>query len=219
LEKKYWEKRYASGGTSGPGSIGADREWKWRVITEFLTVVNHVIDIGCGDLTFWEGRDCRDYTGLDASETIIDKNRLRRPGWSFINALAEKRIAGLNKECVFCFDLLFHIMDVEAFITILENLCLYSTKHIFIHTWMYNPFSRRRQIKLFLINMVKGHMRRSLYSLKTALFTPYTDGNYQYFRQLEKYFYLFEKNGFELLEKRRSPNNFGGMYVFIKGKG
>jgi len=54
----YWERHYSKGGSSGPGSIGNYRSWKWNTILEFENSIDDVIDIGCGDLSFWEGRNC-----------------------------------------------------------------------------------------------------------------------------------------------------------------
>ncbi|MFX0141044.1 MAG: hypothetical protein ACFFDN_45820, partial [Candidatus Hodarchaeota archaeon] len=106
IEEQYWEQRYFSGGTSGPGSIGEEKAWKWSLIDQFVPDLNHVIDVGCGDLSFWEGRDCADYVGIDISKTIIEKNIKKRPKWQFIHTNAEKRIDGLKKEVVFCLDVL-----------------------------------------------------------------------------------------------------------------
>jgi hypothetical protein len=55
MKKEYWENRYASGGTSGCGSIGKLKEWEWKAITEYLPTPDHIIDVGCGDLSFWDG--------------------------------------------------------------------------------------------------------------------------------------------------------------------
>ena len=73
---EYWEQRYSKGDTSGPGSIGKAREWKWSIIDEEIPLIDSVIDLGCGNLAFWEGR-CppKDYVGIDISPTIIRKNR------------------------------------------------------------------------------------------------------------------------------------------------
>jgi 2-polyprenyl-3-methyl-5-hydroxy-6-metoxy-1,4-benzoquinol methylase len=216
MANEYWENRYASEGTSGDGSIGELRAWKWKVITEFLPTLDHVIDIGCGDLSFWDDRNCKDYTGIDVSKTIIERNRKKRPEWSFINSSAEKYMNGLKKEYVFCLDVLFHIMDLETFIAILNNLCSYSTDYIFIHTWIKNPFSRRNQLKGSLYYLRKTNIRGMLTAMKIAVLHPYTDGKYQYFRSLETYMYIFENNGFELLSKKINENN--GFYIFRKVK-
>ena len=76
---EYWNERYASGGTSSTGSIGTSKKWKWRVIDCFIPKIDHVIDVGYGDLSFWEGRDSKYYTGIDVSKTVIEENQKKRP--------------------------------------------------------------------------------------------------------------------------------------------
>jgi len=214
MANEYWENRYASEGTSGDGSIGELRAWKWKVITEFLPTIDHVIDLGCGDLSFWDGRKCKNYIGIDVSKTIIERNRKKRPEWSFINSPAEEYINGLKKECVFCLDVLFHIMNLEAFIAILNNLCFYSTNYIFVHTWVNNPFSKLNQIKRSLHCLRNLNAKGMLTAIKIAILHPYTDGKYQYFRSLETHMHVFKKNDFELICKK--INKKSGLYIFRK---
>ena len=52
-EAAYWEIHYHLGGTSGAGSVDKYRAWKWEAITTYLPKVEHVVDVGCGDLSFW----------------------------------------------------------------------------------------------------------------------------------------------------------------------
>ncbi len=184
-EKRYWDERYARGRPSG----GYSYPWKWGVIEEFLPVVDHVVDVGCGDLLFWEGRDCEDYTGIDTSEIIIARNRAKRPRWRFINAPAEERIRDLKKPVVLCISVLYHIMSEERYIKILENLCHYSSRWILIYTWIENPFGNRYM-------------------------GPLTDGVYQYFRRFEEYLHIFEEKGFSLIAVGRNPDGIGAFYVF-----
>jgi len=212
---EYWEERYASGGISGQGSIGASREWKWKVVNSYFPKINHVIDVGCGDLTFWEGRDCEDYTGIDISETIIKDNIKKKPEWNFIISNAETYLEGVNSEYVFCFDTLFHIMDDDIFTAILENICRYSTKYIIIHTWIRNPLSIRKQIKKVLLYMARGRIKQGLTTLTRSISTPYTDGRYQYFRPLEQFIGIFKEYGFTLVEIRENPiDKIGAIYLF-----
>lgn len=185
-EKDYWENRYARRGTSGAGSIGSERTWKWNIISRYLPKPNHIIDVGCGDLQFWEGRDCRDYVGIDISEEIIMRDIRAKPDWTFYNTPAQVLIKGLCRNNVFCLDLLFHIMTEEAFVQILLNLCSYSADLIFIHNWSRNPFEG----------------------------TNPTDGLYQYFRLLDNYQSIFDNEGFKLIDKKLNPlNQIGVMYV------
>ena len=212
---EYWEKRYALGGISGAGSIGLSRDWKWKVITSVLPEIDHIIDVGCGDLTFWEGRSCKDYTGIDISKTVIEGNRKKRPNWNLIVSPAETYINGVRSECVFCLDTLFHIMDDNAFMAILKNLCFCSTKYIFIHTWFRNPLTMRERAKKILATLKRGHIKRALIIAFHAIITPYTDGRYQYYRQLEQYMNIFKERNFTLIEKREnSIDNIGAMYIF-----
>lgn len=188
-EEHYWTRRYAKGLPSG----GYEKEWKWAVIEEFLPNLDHVIDVGCGDISFWDGRDCKDYTGIDIAKNILDRNRERRPGWSFIHSPAERRIPNLRKPVVLCVSLLFHIMSDERYVRILDNLCCYSSEWILIHTWIENPFGGRDE-------------------------GPFTDGVYQTFRRFEDYLHIFRREGFRLLALRRNPNGVGAFYIFKKSR-
>lgn len=58
---------YRKGGNSGEGSGGKTRGWKWEQILSVIPNVESVVDIGCGDLRFWEGRKCESYVGVDIS--------------------------------------------------------------------------------------------------------------------------------------------------------
>jgi len=218
MVEKYWEQRYSSGGTSGLGSISKAKVWKWSVIEQFVPVLNHVVDVGCGDLSFWEGKECIDYVGIDISKTVIGENMKKRPKWLFIHTNSEKRINGIKKEVVFCMDVLFHIMDTKKFLKIIHNLCHYSEKYIFIHTWKNNPFNKRYQIKLFLRYLVNLKITSALYALKDLLSASkkITDGKYQYFRPIEDYLHVFTEQGFNLLEIKENPDKFGALYIFAR---
>jgi hypothetical protein len=137
--EEYWEKRYRDGGKSGQGSVGMARDWKWSVIQKHVPQVEDVVDVGCGDLSFWEGRTCERYIGIDISPHIIRRNSEKRPDWAFVARPAEKRLP-LRGRVVLCLDVLFHILDDETAMGIMENLCEYSSEWVIIHAWWRNPF-------------------------------------------------------------------------------
>ena len=141
--KGYWDRRYRRGGTSGAGSVGESRNWKWVLIERYAGKVDEVVDVGCGDLSFWEGRDCEKYTGIEISEYIVEKNRAQRPSWNFVLASADKPL-DLHAKVVICMDLLFHIPDDRTFSRTLLNLASYSNEWLFIHTWAVNPMKHGR---------------------------------------------------------------------------
>ncbi len=142
LKKEYWERRYRKGKDSGEGSGGETRAWKWNLILSVIPELNCVVDVGCGDLRFWEGMECDSYVGLDISPTIIMKNRQARPEWGFICGNAAIRYP-LRGDIVFCMDMLFHIMDDKDFNKILVNLMNYSKKWLIIYTWDNNPLNSK----------------------------------------------------------------------------
>jgi len=154
-DREYWESHYSSGGASGEGSVGDSREAKWRFISEYVDVRDKtVLDVGCGDLSFWEGKDCRSYTGIDFSESVVEKDRTIRPSWRFIagDASADHHVSG---QVVLCLDMLFHIMSDDSYRRVLANLAHWTEEWLFIFTWFRSPFGRRA-----------------------------TDGRYQYYRPL-----------------------------------
>jgi 2-polyprenyl-3-methyl-5-hydroxy-6-metoxy-1,4-benzoquinol methylase len=136
----FWNERYSTGIISGLGSIGLYREYKWSIISNLSNDLDDIIDIGCGDLSFWEGRDCKNYTGTDVSNVVIERNRKVRPNWKFIASSFDKYIEGISSKVVLCLDTLFHVLSEKVFEETLKNLSLYSTQWIFISTWTKSPW-------------------------------------------------------------------------------
>jgi hypothetical protein len=204
-EKEFWNKKYAEGGISGRGSLGIYRNWKWNHITRTIgTDIDSLIDVGCGDLSFWNHpignkilkQKNFKYTGIDISDHIIKRNRIRHaegfkriyPGMKFVCSPAHEEQPGLRAQVVFALDLLFHIMDNGEFVMILENLCNYANLFLVIYTWKNNPFE--------LQNVV-------------------TDGISQYFRNLGDYKHIFSKNDMQLIQGLNVPyDGFGRLYIF-----
>lgn len=208
---EYWETRYSSGGTSGAGSVGELKEWKWKVIDEVVGPLSKVVDVSCGDLSFWENRDCEKYVGIDISETVISRNRIRRPSWRFVCAPAEIK-QDIKGETVLCMDVLFHIMDDNKYNRILRNVASYSTHWIVISTWCENPLSmhKSRIIRTLLSQGKLGAASKFAFSDST------TDFTYQKYRVFENHLQEFEKSGFRLIRVAKPPPSLGvtGLYIF-----
>lgn len=200
-EKKYWDQRYKIGEASGRDldEVGVRNELLWAAIEEELPEVNHIVDVGCGDLRIWGDRNCEDYTGIDIAMEILKENKNKHSNWKFICAPAETFITGLARENVFCFNMVFHILSPENIIKVIRNLCRYASKRIFILTWITNPFHPK-----------------------------VTDGEYQHYHPMGRYIPLFNEMRFELasvewieqprhleqLHRRRKALN--GLYIFKK---
>ena len=129
--REHWENNYKRGGDSGFGSVKRAPQ-KWRIIERFVNVPEaFVLDIGCGDLRFWKGRDCRRYCGVDISPTIIERNKTERPDWKFHCAdVTEPR--EIYSDVVLCFDVLLHIPTVEQYEQLLKNLVFWTDEYLFM---------------------------------------------------------------------------------------
>ena len=210
----YWEQRYSKSGTSGEGSLGTHRDWKWKTISNYAGRVDNVIDVGCGDLSFWDGKNCQTYTGIDISGTIVRKNLGLRPDWNFICSDASVR-QSVRAPVVFCFDVLFHIMDDGVYKSILTNLMAYSDQWIFLYTWVKNPlstFEARRQI---FLDSLKG--LKLGFALNTLVNPVRSDARYQTYRDFREFIPHFQSNGYRLVSLEKYPyDDVGGMYIFRK---
>jgi 2-polyprenyl-3-methyl-5-hydroxy-6-metoxy-1,4-benzoquinol methylase len=217
-EHAYWDSWYRSGGSSGEGSVGAARQWKWSIILKHSTP-NSVIDYGCGDLSFWEGKDCQDYLGIDISENIIVRNQAKRPNWRFITIDRVEEIRQ-KKPMVFCLDVLFHVMSDALFDKTLEYLCKLSSQYIFIYTWLHNPFSRQNSLRTFQREIIhkprslKHTLHRSAFLGRSILFNPVSDGKCQTYRDFKNHVPYIEEHGFDLIELARYNDGVGAMWVF-----
>lgn len=216
-ELSYWDQHYGEGGISGEGSIGDYRNWKWQIIKKYTDNsenLGSVIDVGCGDISFWQGKTCQDYLGIDISKTIVEKNQAKRPEWTFVCDSADVH-KDIKADYVFCFDILFHIMDDNMYEKILKNIISYSRNMIFIYTWIRNPLNDRMVKRTIRYNLLKK--LKLLLFLKSYLVDLTTDHYYQTYRDFNKYYHLFESGGFDLVATEPIPiDDFGAMYIFKK---
>jgi len=164
----YWRWRFnADLGTGALNEVQVN--WKWEQIAKVLAEENYlkvhgdlfidarVLDIGCGDLYFWESSKAlppQAYIGVDFIKEIVNDNRIKtkthkfKPGgvtwptdhWEFIHARAENYVEDLESPIVLCIDVLYHILDDDRYLRALDNLARYSTDLLLIHTWKRNPF-------------------------------------------------------------------------------
>jgi len=142
--KKYWEERYAVGGTSGSGSYGLLAEFKIEVINKYIKdhKISSIIDFGCGDGNQLKGMNYKKYLGLDVSKTAIElcskKFKNDKTKQFLVYDPKTFDIKTLPKpDLVVSLDVLYHIIDEEALRKTLQDMFSCSAKYIILYTTVY----------------------------------------------------------------------------------
>jgi len=196
----YWNNHYQKGGVSGEGDTDPSRYWKMSLLKGYgIGYNNSIIDVGCGDMEFWKEFPVVNYTGIDISQNIINKNKYKYPKYNFYCADSSYPLS-ISASCVICFDVLFHIMNTPKYIATLDNLAYYTKQKLFIYTWIKNPFDdfKNRLLigKPFERNMV-------------------TDGKFQYYRDFDKYSIRYLEPHLKLIDVRTDDRwPYGAMYIY-----
>jgi len=196
------------------------RSWKWSVIDRYVDALDDVMDVGCGDLSFWEGRDCKRYIGLDLSKSVLQENRRRRPLWSFICADAAQTLR-VRARIVLCMDVLFHVLDESRYQAILRNLSAYTDRWLFLGTWNRNPLAPGLspvQSVLRSRGWAGGAIFLAAHPLQLIRSTVrgLSFGLHQRYQELEASFDVFLETGLQFVAVHPSPFDDGinALYVF-----
>lgn len=149
--KKYWEKRYSSGGNSGPGSYGKFAEFKAEIINSFVrdNKIKSIIEFGCGDGNQLSLFDFPNYRGLDVSKTAINLCRERfnndkTKSFFFYNPKSFKENSEFKVELALSLDVIFHLIEDEIFESYMRHLFSSSMKFVIIYS--SNMDIKRREI-------------------------------------------------------------------------
>jgi len=74
---EFWNEHYKNNGNSGTGSYHRLAEFKAEIVNQFITKekIKSVIEIGCGDGNQLSLIHYNNYTGVDVSEVIVERNK------------------------------------------------------------------------------------------------------------------------------------------------
>lgn len=135
----YWERRYARGGDSGPGSKGRLKQFKAEMVNRLVHIhgIESVVELGCGDGEQLELIDVPEYVGVDVSASAIDKCRTRYAavdGWRFLVA-GEQEMP--SADMALSMDVVLHLVEDHIFEDYLRELfsvgqrlvVIYSSNH------------------------------------------------------------------------------------------
>jgi SAM-dependent methyltransferase len=132
---KYWNDRYAAGGTSGAGSFNKLAEFKAEIVNDFIkkNLINTVLELGCGDGNQLSLLECPLYKGVDISKYAIQLCKER-----FENDLSKKfclmsEFDYSKAELVLSLDVLFHVVDDDEFEQYIKLLFSSSKRYVMIY--------------------------------------------------------------------------------------
>jgi len=152
--KEYWDKRYRAGGDSGKGSTGKLLEFKLDFIVSFLKrhELSVVVDYGCGDAKLLDMGLSLDikYTGIDASEFIVEKNKKKyaNANIKFVNS-SEYKFGSEKFEVSLSIDVLYHIINIKDYTEYMYNLFNLSSKFVIIYSATKNDLpNTEKHIKI-----------------------------------------------------------------------
>jgi SAM-dependent methyltransferase len=138
---RYWERTYARGGTSGPGSYHALAEAKAAYLNEFVRArgVRSVIEFGCGDGNQLSLADYPAYVGLDVSRSAIELCTRRfagDPAKSFFlydGACFADRADLFTADLAISLDVIYHLTEDAVFDAYMTHLFAAGTRFVIIY--------------------------------------------------------------------------------------
>jgi hypothetical protein len=138
--KKYWEDRYKNGGNSGSGSYNKLAEFKAKIINDFIAKnnVNSIIDYGIDDGNQLKliNTENKKYTGIDISQTIIDKCKelFKNDNTKKFILDTEIDIDNLKSNLGISCDVIHHLIEKDEYIKYMKILFNISTSYVIIYS-------------------------------------------------------------------------------------
>jgi SAM-dependent methyltransferase len=137
----YWERSYARGDTSGPGSYGALAEGKASLLNDFVRrhAVGSVIEFGCGDGHQLSLADYPRYIGLDVSRSAVQLCQHRfanDPAKSFFlydGACFTDRAGLFVTDLALSLDVVYHLTEDPVFETYMTHLFAAAARFVIIY--------------------------------------------------------------------------------------
>lgn len=137
----YWERRYAAGGTSGPGSAGHLARFKADTLNKLVRdhSIETVVEFGCGDGGQLALAAYPSYVGLDVSPTAIRRCAARFAGDGTKSFFAYDPLAFVDRHGLFraelalSVDVVFHLVETELFEAHLRQLFASATRFVVVY--------------------------------------------------------------------------------------
>jgi SAM-dependent methyltransferase len=137
----YWEQRYKTGGTSGPGSYGNLALGKADFLNTFArdNGVESVIEFGCGDGNQLSLCEYQRYIGLDVSKTAIGLCQRRfaddatKSFFLYDGACFVDRSGLFSADLAISLDVIFHLVEDAVFAVYMTHLFAAAGRYVVVY--------------------------------------------------------------------------------------
>lgn len=114
---EYWERRYASGRSSGPGSYNRLALFKAEILNEFVQKMKiaTVLELGSGDGAQLELAEYPSYVGVDVSPTIVEQANEKFRGDTTKSFVLLDYISETRADLTLSLDVIYHLVEDTVF--------------------------------------------------------------------------------------------------------
>ena len=114
---EYWERRYASGRSSGPGSYNRLSEFKADILNAFVAEnsIYSVLELGSGDGAQVRLAKYPLYIGVDVSPTVLEAARKEFASDASKQFFHLNELGNLRAELAISLDVIYHLIEDWAF--------------------------------------------------------------------------------------------------------
>ena len=134
--EQYWIERYEKGRNSGPGSYNQFSEFKAEILNAFVDEhgIKSVIEYGCGDGNQLELASYKQYLGFDVSPVALSrcKTIFKDDATKSFKMISD--YSGETAELTLSLDVIFHLIEDEAYETYMTRLFSSSTRFVAIYS-------------------------------------------------------------------------------------
>ena len=136
---RYWERRYARGGTSGAGSYGRLALFKAEFLNDFVERrgIQSVVELGCGDGHQLSLAGYPSYLGLDVAPTAVElcaKRFAADASKRFMLHDSQRGLAPVQvAELALSLDVIYHLVEDEVFDAYMRHLFAAAKRYVIIY--------------------------------------------------------------------------------------
>ncbi len=194
--REYWERRYATGGTSGSGSYGRLAVFKAQVVNDFIEKyrIQNVIEFGCGDGHQLSLAKYPHYIGLDVSETAIARCQeiFKHDSSKQFYTVAAARKLKLKADLTISLDVIFHLTEDDVFESYMRQLFNSSTRYVVIYSSNEDGMQVNHELTRNHTRWIEANMRDWQMQQKISNPYPYDPSNPDETSQSD--FYIYHKH-------------------------